>query len=266
MTSDSLTVRKRRAWSSVPDDILTDARMSERARLLLAWMIGRRDGWEIRVSHVQSLFRLSETQWRAARRELEAAGYYRQARGRHPDGKVKWIREVLDMPISRHPPKKGGMVKPLDGLPPDGLPAGDQRGDIAVNRNKHLKEAVVADAAAPVLALQPAKHPRLMHGVRVWTTEDVARITAMAETSGIRVIEELAKQLTATTGELPLPSMIESALAERSRDEARKAKLEKQQHAVAAEVRPVSKNPERLDAARRAAGMPPLKRDGPRPA
>lgn len=59
---DSIKV-KRRAFSVVPDDILADARLSWRARVLLAWMLGRSENFDLRIHHIRKVFRISEQQW-----------------------------------------------------------------------------------------------------------------------------------------------------------------------------------------------------------
>lgn len=254
----SLTVRKKRPYSSVPDDILTDERLSERARLILAWMIGRPEGWELRVGHVQSLFRLSEKQWGAARRELEAAGYYRQVRGHLPNGHVTWTREVWDSQMNDHPPKKAGMVKPSDGSPPDGRPSDGQRGDIAVDLSKHNKEAVVLPILGiPSCPVRSENRPRSLHGVRIWTTEDEVRILALVAEHGAAAIEAIAHRLAVGGGKLALPSVVEDAIAEHHRSTVQRNLLEKQSRERQTAEIAVTRNPEKLAAVRRAAGLPP---------
>lgn len=57
--SSTVKIRKRRAFSAIPDDILQDTRMRTETRLVLGWLIGRPDGWEVRVKHVQHILGLS---------------------------------------------------------------------------------------------------------------------------------------------------------------------------------------------------------------
>ena len=53
MSSDEITLVRRRSFSVVPDDILLDKRMSLRARLVLGWMVGRPEGWIFSVRQMQ---------------------------------------------------------------------------------------------------------------------------------------------------------------------------------------------------------------------
>ena len=77
--------------------------LSERARLV---RIELRDistrprklggTWDIRIGYVQDKLAISEPQWRAARRELEAAGYYLAVRLHGAGGKWEWRHVVYE--------------------------------------------------------------------------------------------------------------------------------------------------------------------------
>ncbi|MBK7014032.1 MAG: hypothetical protein IPH39_00300 [Sulfuritalea sp.] len=118
MSNDSITVRKRRTWSAVPDDVLEHPRLSLRARAVLGWMLGRADGWVIQVEHMLRVLRMTEYVWASVRSELQEAGYYRQTRVRQANGTITWIKDVLDPP-EQPSPREPGMVKPS--LVPPGM-------------------------------------------------------------------------------------------------------------------------------------------------
>ena len=61
MSSDEITLVRRRSFSVVPDDILLDKRMSLRARLVLGWMVGRPEGWIFSVRQMQMALGMTET-------------------------------------------------------------------------------------------------------------------------------------------------------------------------------------------------------------
>jgi hypothetical protein len=246
----SLTVKKRRAFSAVPDDILTDKSLSERARVLLAWLVGRPDNWVIKVSHVRALFRLSERQWSKARGELEVAGYYRQERHRKEDGTIRWQNEVWDTPMSYHPHKNAWMDKPSDGSP-----LGGKRGDIpTVNKNmssKHMssKPPPRRDAAPSLewlacidleLALErdAGRTIRSVSGLR-------RTILARYEANGgpdAAVIEELAKR----EEQRRQAELREAELARRTEEADRKAKAAIREAKAAIPPAPSSSLDERL--------------------
>ncbi len=119
MSSDSITVRKRRKWSAVPDDVLEHPRLSLRARAVLGWMLGRADGWVIQVEHMLRVLRMTEYVWASVRSELQEAGYYRQTRVRQPNGTITWLKDVLDPPEPPSP-RESRMVKTIRGSARDG--------------------------------------------------------------------------------------------------------------------------------------------------
>jgi hypothetical protein len=95
----SILIKKRRSFSAVPDDILTNTRLSELARICLAYLIGRPDGWEIHVWQVRKALKLTEARWASARRELIKEGYFMQKREKGEGGKWIWRHEVRDEPL-----------------------------------------------------------------------------------------------------------------------------------------------------------------------
>jgi len=114
VSNDSIVVRKRRPYSLVPDDVLEDTRLSMRARLALGWMLGRPDGWVIRITHMMKVLGMSEHIWTAIRNEIQQVGYYRQTRIRLETGRFVWEKEVIDSPETPSP-KVSGMVATTPG-------------------------------------------------------------------------------------------------------------------------------------------------------
>ncbi|MCC8628528.1 hypothetical protein [Xanthomonas vesicatoria] len=120
---------KRRAFSAVPDDILTNHRLGWTARVVLSWMLGRSSDFKLNIWHVRKTFKLSEQQWLRARREMQAAGYFQQKRVRDSQGKIKWLQVVTDTPepeiaptTDPEPyPQKPGYGRPSHGDSSNGL-------------------------------------------------------------------------------------------------------------------------------------------------
>lgn len=99
-----IEVKKKLAWSSVPDALLTNSGLSWRGRVILGWMLGRPEGWELYVSHIQKVFGLSQEQWKATRKELEATGFFKQRRERdEKTGAFIWHNVVTDAPLYQKP-------------------------------------------------------------------------------------------------------------------------------------------------------------------
>lgn len=105
----SQTIKIKRApirpYTHVYDDILTDDRLGYRARILLAWMLGRSPEFELRVWYIRKVFRLSDQQWKHARKEMQLAGYFQQERIQDKEGKIGWAHFVTDTPASPSPQK-----------------------------------------------------------------------------------------------------------------------------------------------------------------
>lgn len=111
-----------------------------RARLVLAWMLGRPDGWIIRIAHMMKVLGMSEHIWTAIRNELQQVGYYRQTRIRLDTGRFVWEKEAIDPPEAPSP-KVSGMVATTPGTAGhDGFRHDDFRpdsfGDIPPSRNQ----------------------------------------------------------------------------------------------------------------------------------
>jgi len=119
MSSDEITLVRRRSFSVVPDDILLDKRMSLRARLVLGWMVGRPEGWIFSVLQMQVALGMIEADWVSVGNDMQRAGYYRQERIRKDGGRWAWIKTVTDVPESPSP-SLPGMVNAIPGEAMDG--------------------------------------------------------------------------------------------------------------------------------------------------
>ncbi|WP_022964789.1 hypothetical protein [Halopseudomonas pelagia] len=109
---------RRRAFSVVPDDILADERLSWRARVLLAWMLGRSPDFDLRIWYIRKVFRISQQQWVKARKEMQAVGYFQQERIQGEKGRLQWVHFVTDSPAPPSPQK-----------PPNGKPSDSEQSD-----------------------------------------------------------------------------------------------------------------------------------------
>jgi len=117
--SSTVKIRKRRSFSAIPDDILQDTRMRTETRLVLGWLIGRPDGWEVRVGHVQRTLGLTRPRWVKVRKELEIFGFLLQIRKRDGNGHFVWEHIVTDAPSV---PRSTIVSKSNDGQSIDGEP------------------------------------------------------------------------------------------------------------------------------------------------
>ena len=129
MSNDPVKILKRRAWSSVPDDILQDQRISLKARAVMAWIIGRPPNWILYIRHMQHIIGMTEAMWKSIRKELENVGYYKQERVQLATGKIYWEKSFTDEPM-QPTPSSPPMEKTIGGEPYSGFASGGEVWDI----------------------------------------------------------------------------------------------------------------------------------------
>lgn len=103
-TQNEIVIKRRVAYSAIPDRILEDKRLSLQARAALSWMIGRPGSWVLKVEYMKFILGISEKVWKKIRGELKEHGYYTSARVRGVSAKGKkgvwlWETMVTDDPI-----------------------------------------------------------------------------------------------------------------------------------------------------------------------
>lgn len=141
--SSTIKVKKRRAFSAIPDDVLQDTRMRTETRLILGWLLGRPEGWTIYVSHVQRTLGVSRPRWAKARKEMEALGYLSQSKYQDSGGKFHWEHIVSDAPTLEF---KTIASKPNDGSPIDGKSGDKATQPEQKNKNTPLNPPMISMA------------------------------------------------------------------------------------------------------------------------
>lgn len=148
-----IKVRKRRTWSAIPDDILQDKTLSLDTRAVLGWMIGRPDGWIIRIGPMLGALGLTKHIWSRIRGELQRAGYLFQARHSDEHGRIAWQIEVTDDP-SDPPWSKNSTMDTIgekfsDGSAADGQARNGQPGDITTSIQHDQLPLLPASSSPP---------------------------------------------------------------------------------------------------------------------
>ena len=85
----TLKVKNRLRFGIVPNALLEDKRLSLQARALAAWLIGRADGFEIRVEALKKMLGITDKIWVSVRKELEKVGWWKSEKFRVPSDKGK---------------------------------------------------------------------------------------------------------------------------------------------------------------------------------
>jgi len=194
-SAGAITLKKRRSWSSVPDDVLEDTRLSLRARAVLGWMLGRPAGWELYVGHMRHVLDVSEHVWVSIRAELEGVGYYTQSRSRDAAGKIVWVREVSDTPT---PPSPN--LSRMDSTTHGSAIHGGV-GDIALSLD-HDHAAACTAAAAPAAVAPPplagGKRRRTrVSGIETWGADDAAEADRIEATHPAAAIAAACRAISA---------------------------------------------------------------------
>ena len=82
----------------IPNDALEDARLSLRARGLLAYFLSKPNDWNFNSAQVARMTREGRDAVRAAQRELAECGYLENRRERGSDGRIRSVIIVRDAP------------------------------------------------------------------------------------------------------------------------------------------------------------------------
>lgn len=118
-------------WTSVPNAMLRDKRLSFRARGALAWMLSHEDGYLVGTAQLHAHANEGREAIRTVLRELAAAGYLRQSRAQDEDGRWRTVTEVYAVSTGAQEPATG------DGFPGPGFPGA---GFLGPKENEEVEE------------------------------------------------------------------------------------------------------------------------------
>lgn len=227
--SSSITVRKRRGHSAVPDDILENSSLRLSTRLVLAWMVGRPPGWVISIEHMKRVLGISDNGWKTVKAELTAHGYFVQ--GREQDkatGQIRWVNEIFDEPQSI-PPKPTDGERTDGAIPPkpiDGF-RGDNKNKINKTNKTHTPPAsggrkADPDTTVPIPKAMAHCGQRAQALLRRARSEDRAAIVFQVDGEGVRDPAALLTRLCSLSaaGEYLPPSEASSSNTVRSEHDA----------------------------------------------
>jgi hypothetical protein len=108
--------------------LFEDARLSWRARGIMAYLLSKPDDWEVRVRDLQARGDCGRDAIRSALCELEEYGYLHRRRRNRQRGQFDWIYEIYESPeLNPHhkspPPENPSMVSPSPEKPATAEPA-----------------------------------------------------------------------------------------------------------------------------------------------
>lgn len=213
----AITIRKR-PFSIVPDDVLTNANLSWGARVVLAWMLGRSADFVLYVSYVRKIFRLSEAQWVRYRRQMQGEGYFYQRREKGENGKFRWVNIVSDTPeFSTKEPattkaSAPSLCKPVDGAPLGGTASNGDPTDIPVSIDTNLTKTKQQQTSTGKESLVACKKKRrVIDGITCWDSEDIGEVERLILEYGKEPIQVAVTTLR-SKGIEPLPGRVQKVL------------------------------------------------------
>lgn len=187
MIEAPITIQKRAAFSVVPDAVLENLGLSFSARVALAWLLGRPTGWQVRVGHLCRVLGLTGRTWPRSRKELEAAGFFRQERRRGAGNQFVWVHVVTDAPL--YVAQASIPTNREDGSIPtvcrDAARIDAPRADIAAQRGTEQKAA-----AARRLPADGKRRRERPSGIVTWSTDDAAEAQRIEEAFDVAAIAE----------------------------------------------------------------------------
>lgn len=120
-----MIVRRQRLdrWTTIPNDVLRDHRLSWKARGLLAHLLSMPDGWRTSSDRLARLGPDGRDAVRSGLAELEAAGYLQRRRCQDRRTGL-WSTEVIisDQPVNKPGDNMGTTRRADDGKPDVGKP------------------------------------------------------------------------------------------------------------------------------------------------
>lgn len=127
-------------WEAIPVKLIEDARLSLAARGLAAWLLARRDGFNVRMTKMPYLLGIGRDKCRSVFRELQSAGYISRRRWRQPNG--QWIWEFTFTPVASAMDGFPVHGETGDGNADRGETGGGKSGDIQQTLNQFREENI----------------------------------------------------------------------------------------------------------------------------
>ena len=94
----------RETFTVIANTALRDARLSYRARGVLAYLLSHREDWEVRIAQVTSQGKEGRTAIETALKELKRFGYYKQVTHHGTGGRFESATTVYEIPVPVEPP------------------------------------------------------------------------------------------------------------------------------------------------------------------
>ena len=105
--------RREDPFARITKSMLNDSRLSWRAKGILSYLLGKPEGWKMRVDDLANHSTDGKTAIRSALNELRAFGYAHLSQGRLTSGRMgEWVWKLCDHPIFSPDTEKPNPVAP----------------------------------------------------------------------------------------------------------------------------------------------------------
>lgn len=211
----------------IPRRALRDARLSYRARGVLARLLTNADDYSMTAEDLARGGREGRGAVLSALRELREAGYVRTTKTQDPGGRwitLTWVFEAPEDAPTAGGSSQTGVGFPDSGFPdsgpPDvGSPAAKSRESTSSTRaaaasTSDLASRAGSAAAAPVKKRQGDQE--LVCGVEIWTQGDRVKINSLIDSNGVEAVHDVAQFVQRRDGRA-LPSAVAKELTVRVR-------------------------------------------------
>lgn len=140
-----------RRWTTIPNDVLEDERLTWEARGLLAFLLSKPDTWNVNREHLATQAPNGVRSVRTILSALEAAGYLVRRRTKGDGGRIVWECLVYDQPQTQ-PGTIGALPtggRSADGSCTGGPSAGGERAALVRTDLPSTEEAKTEEEPAP---------------------------------------------------------------------------------------------------------------------
>lgn len=213
-------IRKNHSYSAIPDQLFS-LDISPVAFKILAWALGRPDGWRFNIGHMLRQLGLTQRTWASARKQLVETGFFVQSRRRDDGGKIVWENAFTDEPLWKSTiPTFCTDGARIDGGSMHGARIDAKCRDITKDLNKVSKAAAAAGKSPKPSGTQhplslspssPPSSPAPESLLLIQNGQDQIKSKALREKFGLEAVESAAREVI-SEGNQPYPSNVAKKL------------------------------------------------------
>lgn len=198
-----------RGWTEIENSTLRDARLSYRARGVLARLLSNADGFRMSAADLAREGKEGRDAILAALRELRETGYL--VTTKYQDSQGRWATQNVIFDTPQAGVRKTEVGKPDSGFPDAG---GPDSGSSDLNRSNKKKDQKKDQQKQHVGVQPPAVLPadkkrRVTNGIVCWDAEDQRLASRLTDEVDRKLLAAAISAITAS-GKTPVPGVVEA--------------------------------------------------------